>query len=582
MELKPSYKRRVSATSYRPTLFGRQFGIATGHYLASLAASRILDAGGNAIDAGVAASMALAVLQPDIVSFAGVAPTLIYHAKSDQLVSLAGLGWWPAATDVHRLRAVGGKCVPEGVLRQVLPAAPATHIEALKRFGTISFAKAAQPALELARDGFAVFPLLAASLSGDAASYARWPSSAAIFLPGGTAPQVGDRFVQCDLARSIAGMIDAEQAAARRGRSAGLQAAHDYFYKGPIARQIASFHAQEGGFMTADDLSRFEVPVEAPISTTFGGYQIHMGDVWCQGVSLLQAFNILEQAQIGPMAHNSAEYLHLVLESFNLAFADREAYVGDPRFVKVPTTGLLSKAYARGQASRIERSRAFGRMPLPGRPDATVAPWIADSAPVREAAPARDTIYCAVMDAEGNAYSATLSDTSHDVPVIPGTGLVISSRGSQSRLDPGHPAEVQPGKRPRLTPAPALAMSEGRPFMAFGTPGGDVQMQAMLQVFLNATHFGMPLQRAIEEPRAWSVNFPSSFVPHAYVPGGVCAEGNLPAETLARLRDMGHSVDVWPVLPPPGGGVCAVMRDAQTGMLQAGADPRRECYALAW
>lgn len=581
MELKPSYRLRTPAPSYRPNLVGRQYAVATGHYLASNAAARILERGGNAIDAGVAASMALAILQPDIVSFAGVAPTLIHHADTGGVISLAGLGYWPAATDVERLRREGGSSVPEGILRQVVPAAPATHIEALRRFGTLSFSEAVAPALALAREGFAVYPLLAASLQGDEASYRRWPSSASVFLPGGRAPQVGELFRQPDLARSIAGMVDAERSAARQGREAGLRAAHAYFYDGPIAQEIDQFHREQGGFMTHADLAGFEVPVESTLSTTFGEFEVHVGDAWCQGISLLQALNQLEHAGLDRLEHNGPAYLHLVLEAFNLAFADREAYLGDPKFVHVPTEELLSKAYAQSQLARIDRARAFGCMPAPGRAG-DAEPWRGSGPVVAKSAAARDTIYCAVADAAGNMYSATLSDTSHDVPVVPGTGIVVSSRGSQSRLDAGHPSEVRPGKRPRLTPAPAMVMRAGKPYLALGTPGGDVQMQAMLQVFLNTTIFGKTLQCAIEEPRAWSTNFPGSFAPHPYVPGGVCVEENLPTATIEGLRALGHQLDRWPHFPAAGGGICAVMRDAATGLFHAGADPRRECYALAW
>jgi gamma-glutamyltranspeptidase/glutathione hydrolase len=192
---------------------------------------------------------------------------------------------------------------------------------------------------------------------------------------------------------------------------------------------------------------------------------------------------------------------------------------------------------------------------------------------------APDTIYCAVMDRHGNAYSATLSDTSYDTPVIPGIGMAISSRGQQSRLAAGHPAQVAPGKRPRLTPSPAIAMRDGKPFMCFGTPGGDVQAPAMLQVFLNATQFGMQLQQAVEAPRFFSANYPNSFPPHDYYPGRLCAEENLPEGAIDALRALGYDLEVLPRLPPKSGAVCAVMRD---GFTHAAADPRRECYALAW
>lgn len=585
MEAKPSYKLSAPAESFRPTLMGRDYAVSCGHYLAALAAARVLDRGGNAIDAGVTAAMALAVLQPDIVSFAGVAPTLVYTAADRKVTSLAGLGYWPAATDVSRLRQEGGDAIPEGLLRTVMPAAPATHIEALRRFGTISFAEAARPAAELASAGFGMYAKLANSIAADAASFARWPASAAVFLPGGRAPKAGELFRQEDLGRTIGAMIEASERAGNR--DAGLSAAHDHFYRGPVARAIHDYHRAHRGFMTAEDLAGFRVPVEAPIQVRYGDYEVHANPAWCQGVTLLQALATLRGMDVGRMAHNSPAYLHLVAEAFNLAFADREAYLGDPAFVKVPVEGLLSQDYARSQRARIDATRAFGEMPRPGRPRGSEGLSLAHlehlrRTPEKLGALSPDTIYCSVIDRHGNVYSGTLSDNTHDTPLIPGTGLAVSSRGSQSRLDPAHPSVVAPLKRPRLTPAPALVTRGGEPFMALGTPGGDVQMQAMLQVFLNVVEFGMPLQRAIETPRAWSMNFPNSFAPHDYVPGALCLEGGVPEPTIAGLEALGHKIQKWALLPAAGGGVCAVMRDPASGLRHAGADPRRECYALAW
>lgn len=585
MEAKPSYKLSAPAESFRPTLMGREYAVSCGHYLAGLAAARVLDEGGNAIDAGVTAAMALAVLQPDIVSFAGVAPTLYYEAATGRVTGLAGLGWWPAATDVGRLRSMG-PFVPEGLLRTVMPAAPATHLEALRRFGTISFARAATPAAELAAKGFGLYAKLANSISADAASFGRWPSSAAVFLPGGHAPQPGALFRQEDLGRTLAGMIAASERAGDRDR--GLTAAGDYFYRGPVARAIHDYHVAEGGFVRADDLAAFEVPVEAPLTARYGEYEIHVNPAWCQGLSLLQALAILDGMGLAGLGHNSPAYLHLVAEAFNLAFSDREAWLGDPEFVDVPVAGLLSAEYTTSQRARIQRGRAFGEMPWPGRPrgtqgrDLSHVDRLVRKAPDAPMAVAKDTIYCSVIDRQGNVYSGTLSDNTHDTPVIPGTGLAVSSRGSQSRLDPTHPSVVAPLKRPRLTPAPALVTKGGRPFMALGTPGGDVQMQAMAQVFLNVVEFGMPLQQAIEKSRAWSMSFPNSFAPHDYVPGALCVEEGIEESTIASLQAMGHRIQRWAKFPAAGGGVCAVMLDAQTNLRHAGADPRRECYALAW
>lgn len=583
----PAEEANVSETparpSWRPNLIGRSYAVSCGHYLGTATAVRILERGGNAVDAGVAAAMAMAAAQPEIVSFSGVAPTLIYERSTKAVHSLAGLGYWPEGVDVGRLRAVGGGVVPDGVLRTVVPAAPATHIEALARFGTISFEEAAASAHEIARDGFAAYPVFVRHLEKFAAKYRRWPSSAALFYPNGRAPRVGEIFVQAQLARSIEGMMAAERNA-KGGRAAKLAAARDYYYKGPIAEGIAQFHREEGGCLTREDLANFHVPLESSISCDYKHYTIHTCDVWCQGIVLLQALKTLERVDLAALGHNTLAYVHTLAEALNLAFADREAYVGDPRFVDVPVAGMLSEEYATAQRARIDGARAFGKLPRPGGPPGvTREPFVPDLDAFPKAAPgtALDTTYCAVVDADGNAYSATLSDNARDTPVVPSLGGTVSSRGAQGRLEPGHPSCVQPGKRPRLTPAPALALRDGEFCMAFGTPGGDVQTQAMLQAFLNIVEFGMTLQQAVEQPRFGTFIFPNSFSPHAI--GALNIEQQrFPNEVVEGLKRLGHAVESWSNLAPAGGAVCAVARDPETRWLHACADPRREAYAMVW
>lgn len=585
-EKKRAVKMAVPAPSFRPNLVGRNHAASAGHYLATLAAMRVLDRGGNAVDAGVTASMALSVLQPDMVSFACVAPTLIYMRELDKVISLAGLGYWPKSTDVAKLIAAGnGKAVPENLLRTVIPAAPATYVEALRRFGTISFEEAATPAMELARNGFAVYPLLSTNIEYLENSFRRWPDNERIFLPQGRAPRVGELFVQEDLAKTIGRLIQAERDCSG-DRDKKLRAVHDYFYRGPIAREIADYHAQNGGFMTLEDMAGFEVPVEESITVNYRGYTVHACDVWCQGIVLLESLKILEGFDLKSMKHNSPDYAHLIAAALNLAFADREAYVGDPKFMKVPRDALISEAYAVRQRARIDMQKAFDRLPDPGDPENTGR--VTGSSTPLYAAPhglsrlSQDTIYNCVVDKFGNAYSATTSDNASETPIIPGTGLAISSRGCQSRLEPGHPAEVKPGKRPRLTPNPAMAFKDGKLFMTFGTPGGDQQSQGMLQVFLNVVEFGMTMQQAVEAPRVSSQSFPNSFAPHAYYPGRLNVEEDFGPAVIAELQRRGHDVEVWPRFPAANAAVCAIKVDPETGMRHAGADPRREGYALAW
>jgi gamma-glutamyltranspeptidase/glutathione hydrolase len=531
--------------------------------------------------------MALSVLQPDMVSFACVAPTLIYMKELDKVISLAGLGYWPKSTDVAKLIAAGnGKAVPENLLRTVIPAAPATYVEALRRFGTISFEEAATPAMELAKNGFAVYPLLSTNIEYLENSFRRWPDNERIFLPKGRAPKVGELFVQEDLAGTIARLIQAERDCGG-DRDKKLRAVHDYFYRGPIAREIADYHAKNGGFMTFEDMAGFEVPVEESITVNYRGYTVHACDVWCQGIVLLESLKILEGFDLKAMQHNSPDYAHLIAAALNLAFADREAYVGDPKFMKVPRDALISEAYAVRQRARIDMQKAFDRLPDPGDPENT-GRSAAGSSATPYAAPhglsrlSQDTIYNCVVDKFGNAYSATTSDNASETPIIPGTGLAISSRGCQSRLEPGHPAEVKPGKRPRLTPNPAMAFKDGKLFMTFGTPGGDQQSQGMLQVFLNVVEFGMTMQQAVEAPRVSSQSFPNSFAPHAYYPGRLNVEEDFGPVVIAELQRRGHDVEVWPRFPAANAAVCAIKVDPETGFRHAGADPRREGYALAW
>lgn len=574
-------QQEFDAVSWRPTVVGHRHAVASGHYLATLAAQRVLDHGGNAVDAGVTAAMALAILQPDLVSLAGVAPTLVYLKSENRVVSLAGLGYWPQATDIDRLRREGNGSVPEGILRTVLPAAPATHIEALRRYGTISFEQAVTPAFELAKDGFALYPVLHYGIASNARRFARYPENRAIFLRDGNAPPLASLFRQENLARTLYRLIEAERDC-RGDRDAKLRAVHDCFYRGAVAHDIARFYAQEGGFLTLVDLNAFAVPIEASLSCAYKDYTVHACDTWCQGIALLQALKLLEHVDLKRAGLNSAQYVHTVASAFDLVFADREAYVGDPRFVDVPVRELLSDTYAASQRQRVDAARAFGEMPAPGRPRGNSAVSAIPRAASGSVPAPADTIYACAADSMGNVYSATLSDTSYDSPMVPGTGLLISSRGSQSRLEAHHPAMAAPGKRPRLTPSPALAFKDGAFFMAFGTPGGDIQSQAMLQVFLNVAEFGLQVQQAIEAPRFGTFNHPNSFAPHDYFPARLCVENRIGESEIAALDARGYDIERWGAAVWLAGAVCAIKRDPVTGLLHAGADPRREAYALAW
>jgi gamma-glutamyltranspeptidase / glutathione hydrolase len=572
-------------TVYRPVVVGREYAIAAGHYLAAEAGFEILNAGGNAIDAGVAAGFALGVVQSDIVNVAGVAPTMIWLAETQAIVNIDGLGTWPAAVpEDYFLKHHGGQ-VPIGILRTVVPAAPASWLTALELYGTMSFADVAKAAIKFARDGFPMYPLMSEYIVENEKTYRLWPSNAAIYLPNDRPPSSGELFVQEDLARSLQYMADEEAIRSSQSRKAGIRAARDAFYKGDIAKAIADYHGTNGGFLTIEDLASFEVRFEPTVRARFGDIDIHCCGPWSQGPSLAQALTLIETTGLRHLEHNSTPYVHHVAEALKLTFADREAYIGDPAFVDVPLEGLLSGHYAEQRATLIDPARAWPEMPPPGDPRNGTAVSKEDT-PTHSASagepPLHDTSYVCVVDKEGNAFSATPSDVSRFTPVIPGTGLCPSERGSQSRGDPAHPAGVAPGKRPRLTPNPAMALKDGRPYLVFGSPGADVQVQALAQVFLNIVHFGMGVQEAVEAPRFATFSFPATFAPHNYFPGRLNLESRFPEKTGDGLAALGHKVEWWPELTWRAGGVCAIQRDFESGLLHAGADPRRMCYALGW
>jgi gamma-glutamyltranspeptidase/glutathione hydrolase len=579
--------QKLTAASANPAtmtvqVIGTRWAIAAGHPLAAEAGARMLAAGGNAIDAGVAAGITLGVVHPDMVSFAGVAPILVHTARDRATWQVSGVGPYPRASTPELFATKHGGQIPAGLARTVVPAAPDAWCTALERWGTMSFADVARPAAEHAERGFAVSNFSAYQMGANADKYRRWPSSAAVLLRDGRAYRAGEVLVQRELGETLRRMMAAEQRAGGQ-RAAGVRAARDEFYRGETARRIAEFHRANDGPLAYEDLSQFSVEVERALTTTFGGHEVAACGFWCQGPVFLQMLNLLDGVDLARLGHNSAAYLHRLVETVKLAFADREAYYGDPHFVKVPADRLLSKAYAEARRALIGE-RAWREMSPPGdvgmgRPAGRI-----DKAAVPVAGgstDALDTSYVAVIDAEGNAFSATPSDPNVDSPVVAGVGCVVSPRGSQGWLDPAHASEVAPGKRPRLTPAPAMLLKDGRAVMPFGTPGGDVQQQAMLQVLLNVTVFGMAPQAAVEAPRVASRSFYDSFWPHPIGLNKVEAERRLPAETRASLAALGHDVSEWPEWEWRAGAVCAV-KAGEEGTRWGAADPRRGSLAIGY
>lgn len=571
--------------SYRPPVIGTRHAVSTGHYLASAAGMRILEKGGNAIDAGVAAGICLNVLVPEMCGFGGVAPIMVYLAEEDRVLTLSGVGPWPQSASVDYFIKHHGGEIPRGVARHVVPAAAGDWLTALEMWGTMSFAEVVEPALELAREGFPLHFTGAAAMAGVVDSVRDWPSSLSVFAPDGAPLKFGERLVQADLANTFERLITVEKSLSSVSRDAGIRGAREEFYTGKIGEEMVRFVQSEGGLMDMDDLARFQIDVEEPVVATFGDYQVNACGAWCQGPLLAETLQILQPDDFRSLDHNSVDYIHLVTEALKLGYADRDAFIGDPKFVDVPITGLMSRDYAAARRAEIDPAHAAPEMPGYGDPWKFEGRTQPDSfryvAPSRmPAAAGLDTSYACAVDRWGNAFSATPSDGVGSSPIVPGLGFTPSNRGMQSWVDERHPSAIAGGKRPRLTPNPAIAFRDGKMWMPMGTPGGDAQVQAMSQVFLNMAVYGMNVQAAIEAPRFLTWSFPDSAYPHNYRPGLLQLEGAIEQETGEKLSRLGHEVEWIQTYDAGTGGVCAIELDSEGGKISAGADMRRESYAI--
>jgi len=365
-----SVSAQQQAPIHAPTatvqVIGTRWAVAAGHALAAEAAARVLVAGGNAIDAGVAAGLTLGVVHPDMVSVAGVAPILVHVARTGETFQVSGVGPYPRASTVAYFRERHGGQIPPGLPRTVVPAAPDAWLTALERWGTMSFADVAHAPTEHAERGFPISAFSAYQMAANVEKYRRWPTSIPLLLRDGRAYRTGEILVQRELGETLRRMARAE-AKAGGSREAGVRAARDEFYRGETARRIAEFHRAEGGPLASEDLAEFSVEVAPALTTTFGAYEVAACGFWCQGPTLLQMLNLLEGVNLAALGHNSPAYLHRIVETVKLAFSDRDAYYGDPRFVKIPVAGLLSKAYAEARSALVG-ARAWPDMPPAGDP----------------------------------------------------------------------------------------------------------------------------------------------------------------------------------------------------------------------
>jgi gamma-glutamyltranspeptidase/glutathione hydrolase len=568
--------------------------VATEHYLSALIGVDILKRGGNAVDAAVAAIFAEGVLNPHMHTIGGEVPMLIYMTDSGRVSAINGNTAAPQRATIEWFTDQGMSLIPgEGLLAAGVPAAPGALIAAMERFGTLTLAEVLQPALDLARDGFPVHPglvgpsdYLAFSIWHSREMFREhWPTSAKLYLPQGQLPEVGTIFHNPDLAQTLEHLVEAERRAAPRGRTSGLQAAHEAFYKGDIAHQIAAFVQRHGGLLDTDDLAAFETKIEAPVSINYRGYEVFKCGPWSQGPVFLQQLRLLEGYDLQAMGHNTADYIHLVTEVAKLAFADREAYYGDPDFVPVPIQELLSEPYTNARRGLIDPDRASLEL-RPGDPVNAQALWFKQG-PLVGREWQRGTVHVAVVDRQRNLVAATPSGAwLSGSPVVEGLGFPLTTRVQVFYLDQQHPNGLAPRKRPRTTLTPSLVLRDGMPFMAFGTMGLDQQDQWTLQCFLNVVEFGMPLQEAIEAPKFSSKHFPSSIYPHSAEPGVLRVEGRVPYEVRRALQARGHHIVIQPDWIE--GYVVGVQVDGEHGIVHGGADPRGElstllpAYAIGW
>jgi gamma-glutamyltranspeptidase / glutathione hydrolase len=558
--------------------------IAAGRTFTADAGARMIAAGGNAIDAGVAAIFAASVTEISHFGLGGEAPIIIYSARDKRVIVINGQGSAPKAATPQLF--AGKDTIPgNGPLGATVPAAVDSASIALAKWGTKSLSEVLQPAIELA-DGFPMYEFLHHYFETERKACEPYAWTMQTYYPGGKITPVGDMFRQPNLAATLRALAAAEQAAVARGatREQAIQAGRDAFYKGPIARDMTAAVRDAGGVMTEDDLASYAGKIEEPASAPYRGYTVYKAGFWNQGPSLLQALRILEGFDLRAMGQGSADALHTTVEAIKLAYADRDRYYGDPDFVKVPGEVLLSASYASVRRALIDPKHASLEQ-RPGDPVRGTA-LLAEPTRVDTETAGRehgDTTSLQVADADGNLFSATPSSgwILGGAFVAGKTGVPMSNRMQAFHLDPSSPNVLAGGKRPRTTLTPTIVLKDGKPFLAIGTPGGDSQDQQILLVLLNIIDFGMDVQAAIEAPRVNSLHPVSSFDNHRAQPGVLEVETSLPPAVLAELTARGHLLLARPRFGISTGVVAAGI-DPATGQLRGGADLRRERAIVAW
>jgi gamma-glutamyltranspeptidase/glutathione hydrolase len=577
---------------------GTRAAIAAGTEYATEAGMRMYYTGGNAVDAAIASLFAAAVTEFSHFGMGGESPILV-RTRDGKVHAIAGVGTMPklATADFfrsHKLRpdeivdppeAKGMKeWVPvAGVLSALVPGMVEAGLVALREYGTKPFSEVVQPAIDLA-DGFPLDELRAFSLASAVKHVEQWPTSKRVFLPEGRLGQPGEIFRQPDLARTLRSMAATEKKALTAGASRikGIDAVRDYFYRGEIARKIDEFSKANGGLLRYEDLAAFRLQPEEPVSTTFRGYTVYKPGFWTQGPVFIESLNILENVNLFELKMNSAEYIHTVAEALKLAYADRDTYFGDPKFVKIPAERLLSKEYGAERRKQIttEASHDF----RPGSIDSFPAkhPYYSNIQryKIDPALLAKDTTCIDAIDKDGVAIAITPSGAWLPSVIAGDTGIPLTERAQSFLLVRGHPNELAGGKRPRVTLSPTLAVGPNNTVLTFSTPGGDVQEQSLLQVFLYSALWGMNAQQAVEAPRFQTEHLVASFDNHAMSPGSLLLDERTAPAVIQELQRRKHLVEMRSRYAS--GSAPVLVRFLPTGLLEAGADPFYYRSSQAW
>ena len=574
----------------RPEIEGT-FGVVTStHWIATAVGMATLEKGGNAFDAAVATAFTLQVVEPHLNGPGGDVPVIVHDVRKGKVEVICGQGPAPAAATIAHYRGLGLDLVPgTGLLAACVPGTFETWMLLLRDYGTMRLADVLAPAISYARNGHPLVERASATIAMVEHLFRdHWPTSAAVYLPGGAVPKPGTMFTNITLAETYARILrEAESAGGDRERQ--IEKARQCWSRGFVAEAIDKFcRTQEvmdtsgerhRGVLTADDMARWQPTIEAPATLEYGRYTVCKGGFWSQGPVMLQQLALLRGFGLDGADPTSAEFIHATVECAKLAFADREKFYGDPNFVEVPGETLLSEAYNAerrklvGEMASLEQRpgtiKGFGKtLPLrvpagartvaAGAGEPTVGKiWthddahdpsviVVEDAKLDSAGAMRgDTVHFDIIDQQGNMVSSTPSGGwLQSSPTIPELGFCLGSRAQQFWLDEGHPASLAPGKRPRTTLTPTMALHDGEPYLAWGSPGGDQQDQWTAQFFLRHVHAKMNLQEAIDAPAWHSEHFPASFWPREARPGVLVVEGRLSADTIKELRRRGHKVEV--------------------------------------